>query len=146
MLNYLRTHRHTFILRGDCTAAVPTNACSMYIVTYIPIVNTHNCYRQFEIQVSPVFKTGLITNGWIQIHTKENYLLINDFAVKIIDPYNYYCLENEDNLFELCVTRIKRAIPPSACFEKILQAKSLPEITRFCDYTKLNFVSNQAIF
>jgi hypothetical protein len=146
MLNYLRTHRHTFILRGDCAAAVPTNTCSMYIVTYVPLVNTHNCYRQFEIQLFPVIKTGLITNDWIKVQATETYLLINDFAVKIIDPTNYDCLDNEDNIFQLCVTHIKRAISPSTCFKKILQAKSLPEITRYCSYSKLNLVSDQATF
>jgi hypothetical protein len=146
MLNYLRTHHHTFVVRDDCTSSVPTNACSMYIVTYLPIVNTQNCYRQFELQSFPVVKPGIIKDDWIQVKLKEQYLLINEFAVKIIDPKNYNCLENEDNIFELCVTRNKRVTPPSLCFERILQAKTLPEITKYCDYIKLNYVSDQATF
>jgi hypothetical protein len=71
MLNYLQTHRHTSILRDDCTSAVPANFCSMYIVTFLPLVNTQNCYRQFEIQVFPVVKPDIIQNDWINVQVAK---------------------------------------------------------------------------
>jgi hypothetical protein len=146
MLNYLRTHKHTFILRDDCVSAVPTATCSMYIVTYLPIISTQHCYQQYEVQTFPVIKPGLITDDWVQIELSEKHFLLNDHIVKIIDLDHYHCFENDNNLLELCVTKKKRIQSPSRCFEKILSAKSLQETLKSCSYNKLSQITDQATF
>jgi hypothetical protein len=146
MLNYLRTHKHTFILRDNCTSTVPTSTCSMYIVTYLPIINTQHCYQQYEVQTFPVKKPGLISDDWIQIQLPDKHFLLNEHVVKVIDPDHHQCLENENNFLELCITKKAHIQYPSHCFEKILSAKTLPETLKQCSYNKLSHITNQATF
>jgi hypothetical protein len=146
MLDYLHTHRHTFVVRDDCQSTVTTPQCSMYITTFLPIVNMQYCYMQYSIQTFPIIKPGIITDDWIKIQTPEKSILINDFTAKIIDPSNHQCFEDEDHSFQLCIVERKIIQTPSRCFERLLHTKTLQETLRYCSYEKLNYVTDQATF
>jgi hypothetical protein len=113
---HLRTHKHTFVVRDNCTDKVPSDTCSMYVVTYIPIAYNHNCYTPYEVKVFPVIKPGVVKDDWISVNIPEKHILVNEHSVRIINPEEYWCYDEGRNDKRICIPKERHSRLVSPCF------------------------------
>jgi hypothetical protein len=145
MMEYLRTHIHTFVTRDNCSDTMPSPTCGMYVITYVPILSSQQAYDPYKITLLPVIKPGIIRDDWVKIKTPETDILVNEYSAKLYDPKNLWCSMGKQRVCRLCVSKLRDRQIPSRCFLNLLQSKDLSLTLRECNYEKLANVGDKAI-